>query len=318
MLALMAALLMTAPAALAQVPERWLREFPKLDAANSLIDFSEIVDDGNVRDSIPPIYQPRFVRAADDDKTGPLEPVLSVAIGGEARAYPIAILLWHEIVNDEIGGVPIAATYCPLCNSGVVFDRRLDGETLLLGNTGRIRHYDMVMFDHGTESWWQQFSGRAIIGQLAGRKMKPIPARVESLSSFVERFADGLLLVPDNPRARPYGQTPYAGLERRKTPFGDAPLGLPAGIGPFDYVVVVGDEAWPLARLRQAGSMMQNGLRFSWTSGRNSIHSTRIISQGADLGNVAVTRNGADIAHDIVFAFAFDAFVPDGTWHLGE
>ena len=76
---------------------------------------------------------------------GPLEPVLSLVVGGDARAYPLRVLLFHEIVNDVVGGVPVLVTYCPLCNSGVVFDRRLDGDVLTFGNTGRLRHFDMVM-----------------------------------------------------------------------------------------------------------------------------------------------------------------------------
>lgn len=296
-------------------PAKWANEFPLLSHTQTLIDFDEIQDDGNVRDSIPPIYDPQFIAATTDTKTGPLEPVLSLELNGDARAYPISILLWHEIVNDEVGGVPVAITYCPLCNSGVVFDRRLNGQTLLLGNTGRIRNYDMIMFDHKSESWWQQFSGRAIIGDQTGNKMTLIAARVESLTSFINRFPEGKLLVPNDPNARPYGRTPFAGLERRISPFGGPPQNLPAGMGPFDYAIVIGDEAWPLNLLKSASAIEHNGLRLSWEPGRNSIHSTEQISDGSDLGNVVVTRQGIDVPHDVVFAFAFDSFVPNGTWH---
>ncbi len=97
-----------------------------------------------------------------------MEPVISVIINGDARAYPLHILLWHEIVNETISGVPGLVPYCPLCNSGVAFDRRLGGRTLNFGNTGRTRHFDMVMYDKETEGWWQQFLGEALIGSLTG------------------------------------------------------------------------------------------------------------------------------------------------------
>lgn len=115
------------------------------------------------------------------------EPVLSIGINGDFRAYPLRILLWHEIVNDTVGGVPILVSYCPLCNSGVIFDRRVDGEVLRFGNTGRIRHFDMVMYDHNPESRWQQFLGEAIVGDMTGTRMKALPARLESLKNFIAR-----------------------------------------------------------------------------------------------------------------------------------
>ena len=105
-----------------------------------------------------------------------------VALGGEARAYPLRILIWHQIVNDRIAGIPVAVTYCPLCNAAIVFDRRVDDETLEFGTTGLLRHADMVMYDRLTESWWQQYEGRAIVGSLAGTRLTPLPARLEAMA----------------------------------------------------------------------------------------------------------------------------------------
>lgn len=118
----------------------WPKEFPLTNYAARSIPLKEIISDGAVRDSIPPIDDPQYVRAAEATGAGDLEPVLSFGIDGDFRAYPISILLWHEIVNDTVGGVPVLVSYCPLCNSGVVYDRRLDGDILEFGNTGRIRH----------------------------------------------------------------------------------------------------------------------------------------------------------------------------------
>ena len=189
----------------AEGPDTWRSEFPLTDFTRSAIAFDEIVSDGQTCDSIPPIDSPYFVPVSKVEDIGPLEPVLSLGINGDFRAYPLCILLWHEIVNDVVGGVRVLVSYCPLCNSGVVFDRRLSGRVLQFGNTGRLRHFDMVMYDRQTESWWQQFLGEALIGELTGAQLDMVPARLESFERFRARAPTGKLLVPAEPRTRPYG-----------------------------------------------------------------------------------------------------------------
>jgi hypothetical protein len=312
------------PGAFAQGVSKWEREFPKTDFETRIIELSEIGDDGNTRDSIPPVFDPKYVPVADITDIGPLEPVLSVGINGDFRAYPLRILLWHEIVNEEIGGVPVLISYCPLCNSGVVFDRRVDGKLLDFGNTGRLRHRDMVMYDQQTESWWQQFTGEAIIGALSGKTMQAIPARLESLARFRERAPNGQVLVPENDGARPYGASPYEGMDSQSIPRAlravHFPYPLPDGIRPLQRVVVVGDEAWTLEKLRASTSIEKDDLVLSWESGQNSIHDTRLIFRGRDVGNVIAQRKTADgfedVPYDVVFAFSFRAFHPDGELHF--
>ena len=298
--------------------EEWLGEFPNTDFSKTNIDFEEIITDGPRRDQIPPIFFPRYIPIKDASGIGETEPVVSVIINGDARAYPLRILLWHEIVNDTIGGVPVLVSYCPLCNSGVVFDRRVGGQTLVFGNTGRIRHFDMVMYDRNTESWWQQFLGESIIGELTGQRMELIPARLESVAKFRERAPDGQLLVPENDRARSYGLTPYVRFDSR-APRAVARYGLPDGITPMQRVVVVGEEAWMLDLLREKVRHEVGDLVFTWSAGQNSIHDRQVIAEGRDVGNVIVQRevNGAleDVPYDVVFAFAFLAFRPNGVFH---
>ncbi len=204
----------------AQSLMEWVKEFPKTDFSRAIVPFGEIRFDGARRDTIPPIHDPGFKPVSQIRDIGALEPVVSVVIGQDARAYPLRIMLWHEIVNDTIDGVPVLVSYCPLCNSGVVFDRRVDGHVLEFGNTGRIRHFDMVMYDHQTESWWQQFTGAAIVGAFVGKVMELVPSRLESLTQFRDRAPEGLVLVPDDPKVRPYGTTPYAGMDTRSVPPG--------------------------------------------------------------------------------------------------
>ncbi len=301
----------------AQSLMEWAQEFPKTDFSRTIVPFSEIRFDGARRDTIPPIHGPKFQPVFQIRDIGELEPVISVVIGQDARAYPLRIMLWHEIVNDTIGGVPVLVSYCPLCNSGVVFDRRVDDHVLEFGNTGRIRHFDMVMYDHQTESWWQQFTGTAIVGAFAGKVMELVPSRLESLAQFRDRAPEGLVLVPNDPKARPYGTTPYVGMDTRSVPPGLFNYALPDGLKAFDYVVVVGDRAWSLRRLIKEKRIKEDGVVLTWSPGRNSIHDTQTISAGRDLGNVIVRNSDApheEVAHDVGFAFAFSAFVPNGRW----
>ena len=312
------------PGAFAQGIGAWQREFPLTDFQSRSIELSEIDDDGNTRDSIPPVATPAYVDAAKATDIGPLEPVLSIGINGDFRAYPLRILLWHEIVNENIGGMPVLISYCPLCNSGVVFDRRVDGQVLEFGNTGRLRHKDMVMYDKQTESWWQQFTGEAMIGSLTGKTMKSLPARLESLEKFRQRAPNGKVLVPEDDRARPYGASPYVGMDSSALPRALArrnfPYDLPDGVRPLERVVVVGEEAWTVAKLKGAQRIEADKLVLTWEAGQNSIHDTQLIFRGRDVGNVVVQRRTADgledVPYDVSFAFAFSAFVPDGTLHF--
>jgi len=314
--ALAAALFLTPLAAVADTPRDWVGEFPLTDFETRSIEYDEIVTDGPRRDQITPIDDPQFIPVAEATGIGDFEPVLSIGIDGDFRAYPLRILLFHEIVNDVVGGVPVLVSYCPLCNSGVIFDRRLNGEVIEFGNTGRLRFFDMVMYDKATESWWQQFLGEAIMGAATGDRMKVLPARLESLAKFRQRAPNGKLLVPNDERARPYGNTPYVRMDTARLPRGRFGFNLPEDIEPVTRVVVVGEQAWTLEMVRDQGSIEQDDLIITWEAGQNSIHDTGKISSGRDVGNVVVqrrTENGLeDVPYDVSFAFAFSAFVPDG------
>jgi len=178
------------------------------------VSLSSILPGGPGRDGIPPIDHPRFVSVAAAGRfLASREPVIAVSIGGRARAYPLQILVWHEIVNDTLAGTPIAVTYCPLCNSAVVFDRRAAGRTLTFGTTGNLRNSDLVMWDRQTESWWQQFSGEAIVGSLTGTRLSAVDSQTLSFAAFRARFPSGDVLSRNTGFQRPYGQNPYAGYD---------------------------------------------------------------------------------------------------------
>lgn len=302
------------PPANAQSVMRWSWEWPKTDFKKTSVDFKEIMSGGPPKDGIPSIDKPRFVPAAEagGQDLAPTEPVIGVIIDGQAKAYPLRILTWHEIVNDELAGVPITVTYCPLCNSSIVFDRRLDGLVLDFGTTGKLRNSDMVMYDRQTESWWQQFMGEAIVGELTGKRLNTIPARLESFEKFLARAPQGQVLIPNNPSMRNYGRNPYAGYDSAPTPFlfnGE----LPGYINPMVRVVVAEGRAWSMPLIREKGRIEDGDLMLAWTAGQNSALDADTIRNGRDVGNVTVQRKAAggkwdDVVYDVTFAFVYHAF----------
>ncbi len=301
-------------------PAVWMSEWPNTDFAKTSIDFGEILSGGPPKDGIPAIDDPEFGPIADVEQFFEgTEPVASISVNGDARAYPLSILIWHEIANDVIGGVPVTMTYCPLCNTVIAFDRRVGDRVLDFGTTGKLRFSDLVMYDRQTETWWQQFTGEGIVGELTGELLEILPTRLESFDNFRSRFPDGKVLLVPSGFGRTYGQNPYVGYDTSPKPFlfrGDGPK----DIAPMAYVVAVGDQAWSLDLLKEKRRIEADDLIITWEPGLNSALDTRVISQGQDLGNVVVQRRNAngemeDAIYDLTFGFAFNAFNPGGTIH---
>lgn len=319
--ALAAIALVAASAASADGPPSGIASaWPGTNFDRSSAPFSEIVSGGVPRDGIPAITDPKMAPASTTAGLDPREPVMTVELpGAEARAYPIRYLTWHEIVNDAVGGVPIAVTFCPLCNSGLVFDRRHGGRVLEFGVSGLLRFSDMIMYDRQTMSWWQQFTGEAIVGELTGARLDQIVAWMEPWSAFAARNPAGLVMAQPSGHARPYGVNPYAGYDSAAQPFLYSGEDPPHGVAPLARVLRVGDRAWPLERLAESGEIEEAGLSIRWEAGMASALDTRRIGEGRDVGSIRVrdTATGADVAHEVVFAFAFHAFSPDGEWMLG-
>ena len=189
------------------------------DFSRHSVPFDEIFSGGVPRDGIPPLDDPKFITPEQADQwLGDAEPVISFEINGDAKAYPLQILTWHEVVNDVVGGVPVVATFCPLCNSAIVFDRTLDGVVYDFGVSGKLRNSDLIMWDRQTESWWQQFTGEAIVGELTGQKLTFLPASIISWEDFKAANPDGQVLSRDTGFSRPYGQNPYVGYDRADSP----------------------------------------------------------------------------------------------------
>ncbi|MDP6455474.1 MAG: DUF3179 domain-containing protein [SAR202 cluster bacterium] len=202
-------------------PQRLTYGWDQTDFTKHSVPFSEIFSGGPPRDGIPPIDSPKFIPVSDTpDYMNDNEPVVTLEINGESKAYPVAILMWHEIVNDVVGGVPVTVTFCPLCNTAIVFDRRLGDTVYDFGTSGNLRKSDLVMWDRQTESWWQQINGEAIVGELTGAKLTFIPAPMVSWADYRDATPDGELLSRETGFGRNYNRAPYTGYdELDNTPF---------------------------------------------------------------------------------------------------
>lgn len=176
------------------------------DFSKASVDLGEFLGGGPTKDGIPAIDEPAYESIGDarrrlEDRS----PVISLDVGGVARAYPLAILMWHEIANDTLGGGSVVVTFCPLCNTALVFEREVDGVTHDFGTTGNLRFSDLVMYDRQTESWWQQATGEAVVGELTGTRLAFLPAQIVSLADFERAHPEGEVLSRDTGHERRYG-----------------------------------------------------------------------------------------------------------------
>lgn len=318
--ALALSLLFTVPlltgSAFAQT-ERWARENWNTDFSKFVIALSDVA---NVipRDAIPSIDAPKFHSVSEETNIPGQEPVVAFELNGDARAYPIRYLMWHEIVNDVVGGLPVAVTFCPLCNTAVVFERTLDGETVEFGTSGKLRNSDLIMYDRSEHNWWQQFSGRAIVGARAGEKLRKLPASMISLDMFKKRWPEGQVLEADPRTSGRSGVNPYANYDRTPIPFlfrGE----LPKDIEAMMRVALVDSEtpiAVSLSHLTENAPVRIGKYEFRWEAGQSSALDTSRIADGREVGNIEVYEIDANgkatlAVHEVTFAFAARAFIPD-------
>lgn len=271
----------------------------RTDFSKHTVPLNEIVSGGPSKDGIPAIDRPTFesVKVADRWLHG-REPVVVVSLNGETKAYPLQILMWHEIVNDQVGGVPVSVTFCPLCNTALTFDRRLDGRVLDFGTTGRLRHSDLVMYDRQTESWWQQATGQGIVGHFAGEQLRFIGSPLISWETFKQAHPDGKVLSRSTGFRREYGKNPYVRYdEQRGAPYSQFFRGRTDGRLPaMERVVTItsGDEpvAYPFSALAERrvvhDDIAGRPLVVFWAPGTASALDASTIAQGRDVGSSGV------------------------------
>ncbi|MDH3732028.1 MAG: DUF3179 domain-containing protein [Gemmatimonadota bacterium] len=268
--------------------DRWLTDFSRITVPPG-----EIVSGGPPKDGIPSIDSPKFESAAAADRwLEPREPVIVLELGDEVRAYPLRILMRHEIVNDEIAGQPVVVTYCPLCNTSLVFDGMVNGRRSDFGTTGRLRHSDLVMYDRQTETWWQQASGEAIVGELMGTVLDFLPANTVSWEMARELYPDLSVLSRDTGYGAAYGANPYVGYDTQRGPY--APffsLQIDDRFPALDRVVAVDlGSGWaaPFSELSRTGVAEAeiDGAPFVafWESGVASAVDARTVAGGRDIG----------------------------------
>ncbi len=262
------------------------------------VSFDEILSGGPPKDGIPSIDEPQSISTGDASAwLKDNEPVILFQNGKDVRAYPLQILIWHEIVNDTVGGMPVVVTFCPLCNSSIVFDRTVAGTPTTFGTTGKLHYSDLVMYDRATESWWQQVTGEAIAGDRVGIKLTFLPSQVISFGDFKVRFPNGKVLSRETGYARSYGVNPYASYDAPdSTPFLYQGPPTPGKLRPVDRVVTLalGDRAvaYPYAVLAEKrvinDTVAGQAVVVLWKGGTASALDSRAIVAGRDIGATGV------------------------------
>ncbi len=226
------------------------------------VDWSEVEQGCGARDCIPSIDQPRFVAADEADFISAADVVMGIEIDGDARAYPISILNFHEIVNDEIGGRPVAITYCPLCGSGIAFERKFGDRVVEFGVSGLLRKSDLILYDRATESLWQQITGQAFAGPMRGETLETIPVTITRWVRWREAHPDTRVLSTETGFDRPYSnKTPYGDYDQsRRLLF---PVDYDRSLHPKTVVhgVEVGDASYAVTEsvLKAHGALEQSG-----------------------------------------------------------
>jgi hypothetical protein len=311
-------------------PNFGLGYWEKTDFCQHNVDYDDILSGGPPPDGIPALDNPKFESAtAADSWLAGVEPVISLIVEGEAKAYPLQIMTWHEIVNDEVGGLPVAVTFCPLCNTALVFERfSFEGEILTFGTSGNLRNSDLVMYDRQTESWWQQFTGEGIVGYFTDTKLTPVPAAIVSWADFKASHPEGMVLSRETGFSRSYGQNPYVGYDNINSfPFlFDG--ALDDQLKPMDRVigVVFDDEssvAYTLSRLSAEevinDTLGDTALAVFWKSGTASALDTGNIADGNDIGATGVFNANLD-GDVLVFSSNGDGTFSDentsSTWDI--
>jgi hypothetical protein len=290
-------------------------EFP-----DPLIDPNEVISGGPPPDGIPPVDEPVFVEVSDNLEILPgNESVVALEINGDARAYPIRAMVWHEIVNDTVGGVPVSVTYCPLCNSAATYERTIDGVETTFGTSGRLFASALVMYDRATESLWTHFNGQAVIGLLAGTTLVEHSSPLLSWDQFRSTYPTGQILDWERLGfTRDYGRNPYTGYDDpENTPFLFRGA-LDDRAAAMQRVVGIEYEGSSAAYALEAVSggegrataidVGDNELVVFWLAGQASALDDNEVSGGRDIGSSAVFIPSVD-GQDLTFAFDGEHFV---------
>ncbi len=285
---------------------------------------------GQVPDGIPAIDDARFVSVAEaDEYLEGNEAVVVLDIEGDARAYPVQILIWHEIVNDVVGGVPVSITYCPLCNSAVSYERIVQGETTTFGTSGLLFNSALVMYDRLTESLWTHYNGEAIAGLATSERLRAISSPLLGWAEFKEAFPDGVVLDRNNTGySRAYGANPYVDYDNpSRFPFlfqGELDDQIGAQRRVAGVSIDGAAKAWTLEAISGGASRAthdmvgEQSVVVFWKSGQATALESDRIDGGRDVGSVGVFLSEAG-GQTLTFAGQGEAFVDEqtnSTWNV--
>lgn len=264
------------------------------DLQQALIPIDQIVAGGPAKDGIPAIDRPQFVTAAKAAFLKPEDQILGVQVQGIARAYPLRILNWHEVVNDQFGTEPVAITYCPLCGTGAVFSRLVNGQVLSFGVSGLLYNNDVLLYDRQTNSLWSQLMAQAISGPLKGHRLNSLVVTHSTWSDWQKMHPATQVLSADTASPRPYDRNPYAGYDT------SSEIMFPmqfrsAGFHPKERVlgIVKGSQAkaYPFVELAKTSGILKDDfagtawtIRFDKTSGRATLHDDHGVQSSAVVG----------------------------------
>ena len=293
------------------------------DFESTIIELDEVISGGVPRDGIPPIDIPVFDDLQSVTDLSDRSPVISLTIDGDSRAYPLEVMTRHEIVNDVVGELPVAVTFCPLCNSAIVFDRRVDGKALRFGVSGNLRFSDLVMWDNATETWWQQLTGEAIVGEYVGRKLDMVSSQLISFGLFRERYPEGKVLR--GPLGL-YGNNPYRGYDSSPAPFlypGKLDDRLPAMARVLAAEIDGTAVAYPFDLLRRSlvvnDSIVRRDIVALWQGGAVSALDAAVIDTSRDVGMALMFDRRLDTGETLTFCFSDGGFMDKETgshWNL--
>ncbi len=220
----------------------------------------QILNGGPPKDGIPAILDPKFVSASTATFLMPDDRVIGVFVHAKAKAYPLKILNWHEVVDDSVGGKPLAVTFCPLTQSAIVYDRKLGNKTLRLAVSGKLYESNLLFYDKATESLWSQIKGQAVAGPLTGRRLEPLPGIVTTWADWRAAHPDTLVLDINTGYSRNYGIDPYQGYESSDEvmfPVSPTDDRLPAKERVLGLTINGVDEVFPFSRLAAARMPLQ-------------------------------------------------------------
>lgn len=277
----------------------------KTDTSKRIVDLEEITV-VVPRNTFPKIDYPKFIGKEEGLREFfKHEPVISVAINGETKAYPLNILTMHEISNDSLGGIPILPTYCPLCNSSIVYDRRLKhkGKEYLLDFevSGMLRNSDMIMADKQTETWWQQLMGLGLVGELADVRLEVIPSLVISVDDFFSRYPNGKILSPETGTTSQvrYGTNPYENYDNENNKPYERYFDhtkLDARLSPMERLIDIkgsdGYKVYPFSVIAKEGVINDHydgrNIVIFYKEGTVSVLDKKEIAKSKDIGSATV------------------------------